>query len=130
MSKMKLNSLQPLDIVKLRSGRILIVMPNPNSKNGLSLNDDSLSCVYYLSDYLPDLCRFGYKNKDIVAVCKNSLPSIFSIERTRRLISNTLNEDMIPWDWVRKEPEKEMTVEEIEAALGYKIKIVGEHTDN
>ena len=58
MTKMKLNSLQPLDIVKLRSGRILIVMPNPNSKNGLSLNDNNLSCMYHLSDYLPDLCFF------------------------------------------------------------------------
>jgi hypothetical protein len=45
------------------------------------------------------------------------------------LIQGRIDEISIPWDWKREKPIKEMTIEEIEKTLGYKIKIVNKKED-
>ena len=120
---MKLSDLKPLDIVKIRDGRILIVLENSLAKTGLGLFDDVTGCVVYFDNYTEECLYDADSSRDIVKVYKDytyskwiSLAAFFKHE---------INDMAWAWTWVRKEP-LEVTMAEIEKKFGCKVKIVKE----
>ena len=125
------------DIVKTRQGNILVILPNENSSDGLgTFSRITHGCQQYLSSYEEDLT---YKNAeyDIVAVLRASEPGYHQYNTYRLLgVVLTYNDhemiadqfQYVKWDWERteEEPIKELTMEELEKVLGYKVKIVAE----
>lgn len=117
--------LKEFDIVKLRNGKVFMVFSNKLAKEGFGIYSDAThGCHKYFEEYNDDLTsKDGKHDDDIVAV-----------EHFKGYRYTWLNEffncnyDFFPvknkWDWERKEV-KEMTVEEIEKELGYKVKVVG-----
>lgn len=124
------------DVVKTREGCHLVILPNENSKDGLATFRKSIfGCQCYLSAYDEDLTHRDISEYDIVAVYKASEPykdKAYLIIKSI-MSDNEIDEflfDRFNWDWVRPEPVKEMTMAELEEVLGYKVKIVKEHTVN
>ena len=121
------------DIVKLRSGRLCIVLPNNRSKDNKSIcythkssteaiNVSGVRCLNYCSDYT------GYIYE------KNGLDDVVKLwrcdpENALALIGYFFNKKEIP-DFIKPiwvEPTvKKMTLKEIEKALGYQVEIIPE----
>ncbi len=128
--EMKLSDLQPLDIVRIRSGNMYfvnIVFPNPCSKNGLAFFGHT-GGKYHASDFNDNLKFHVGTNTEIVAVYKNSNPKLFRYTLVQKILNYHCENLDIEWTWERNDT-KALTVKEIEKLLGYKIKIVNQHDD-
>lgn len=130
---MKKSDLKVGDIVKTRNDKYLVVLPNEYSNDGLSLfSASSRGCYHYLDGYEDDLtCSKNRDMDDIVAVYKTSEPNK---NHAHTLIRDILSNEYfscpfintIKWDW--EEPKiKEVTMAELEALYGCKVKIVKEN---
>lgn len=99
-------------IIEHRDGDLFIVLGDRIvAKNG----------YWTLDDYNDDLTDRNHKGADIVNVYKTKSGVLNDID-------DVYNKDYLTLIWERKEePEyKEMTVEEIEEKLGYKVKVVAD----
>ena len=121
------------DIVKLRSGRLCIVLPNNRSKDNKSIcyttydssteyiTDSGVRCLNYCSDYTGSI----YKNcvDDVVKLWRATPENGLS------LIGYFFNKKEIPYFikpiWVEPTAKK-MTLKEIEKELGYPVEIIPE----
>lgn len=122
----KMPKLVPTDVVKLRNGKIGIVLGNKNSDNHLSIytnNTMCVSCEDYLSNYSNyESNRHNYdRNLDIIKVWKSNY------ERQYALINEFYTKSSVPAyidpDW---EESTIMTVKEIEKIIGHPFTIVEE----
>ena len=128
---MKKEDLEVFDIVKLRDGKVLMVLPNDCSKDGFGLFSlDTAGCFAYFDSYNEDLeyiCDSRVRNiitrRDIVAVYKSKGRGYTAIKQMF-----CENRKEFRWSWERKET-KEMTLDEIEKELGYKVKIINGKED-
>ena len=128
---MKKEDLEVFDVVKLRDGKVLMVLPNKNSNEGLGIFSlDTAGCFAYLESYNEDLeyiydsrVRNIITRRDIVAVYKSKGMEYSTIKRMFHENMKDFN-----WHWERQET-KEMTIAEIEKELGYKVKIINGKED-
>lgn len=126
---MKKSDLRVGDVVKTREGCHLVILPNENSKDGLAtFRGGAFACQCYLSEYNEDFSNINRSKYDIIAVYKASEPYK---DRAYATIKSIMNADIdkflfdsLDWDWVRPEPVKEMTMEELEKHFGCKVKII------
>lgn len=118
------SDLEIFDVVKLRDGRLFMVLPNNLSPDGLGIFSlEAGGCHEYMTDYTDDLtCSDGTNSDDIIAVYKSKGREYSVI---RDLFVDKSFERARKWTWERREP-KEMTMEELEKVLGYPVKIVKE----
>ena len=124
------------DIVKIRKGYYLAILPNNMSSDGLStFSKITIGCHCYLHTYNEDLTHISNKECDIVAVLRgseaNKGENIYSLLQTilacndKEIVDDEFK--YVRWDWERKEePIKELTMEELEKHFGCKIKIIAE----
>ena len=119
----KMPELTATDIVKLRNGKIGIVLGNKNSNNHLAIytnNTMYVSCEDYLSNYESNRHN-NDRNLDIIKVWKSNYESQYA------LINAFYTENRTPTymdpDW--EEPTT-MTVKEIEKVIGHPFTIIEE----
>ena len=119
------------DFVKLRSGDICIVLADADSANGLSIftADNYGKCKAHLSRYNDDLTHESKEAKDIVAVFnasngKEGMEMSKIMHKFYGISTDGLSlDEYIVWDYDGA-AVKEMTVADIEAIVGCKVKIV------
>ena len=118
-----LNELAATDIVKLRNGKIGIVLGNKHSDNHLAIytnNTTCVSCEEYLSNYESNRHN-NDRNIDIIKVWKSNF------ERQCALIDEFYTKNNAPTymdpDW--EEPTT-MTVKEIEKIIGHPFTVIEE----
>lgn len=123
----KMPELEATDIVKLRNGKIGIVLGNKHSDNHLAIYTNSsacgVSCTDYLSNY--ELNRHNDDhNLDIIKVWKSNY------ERQCALIDEFYTKNNAPTymdpDW---EESTTMTVKEIEKIIGHPFTVIEEEVD-
>lgn len=119
----KMPELAATDIVKLRNGKIGIVLGNKNSNNHLAIytnNTTCVSCEEYLSNYESNRHN-NDRNIDIIKVWKSNF------ERQCALIDEFYTKNNAPTymdpDW--EEPTT-MTVKEIEKIIGHPFTVIEE----
>ena len=120
---MKLNDLKEFDIVKRRDGLIMIVLYN-SLHNCLALfSPETCGCSDLLEAYGEDMTIKLHTNsdRDIVAVYKSTDLGKYTL--LKNYFENRCED--YEWTWEREEV-KEMTIAEIEALVGCKIKIIKE----
>ena len=109
-------------IVTMGDGRKALVVMNDYSENILDIVRDDTFMPF--SAYRSDLtCReriSTYGIEKIEVVTNNS----FVAFRTSQIKSTMYNQGVLKTIWERTEEKTDMTIEEIEAKLGYSIKIV------
>lgn len=121
----KMPELAATDVVKLRNGKIGIVLENEYSGNHLAIytnNTVCVSCEDYLSNYESNRHN-NNRNLDIIKVWKSNY------KRQYALINEFYTENDVPTymdtDW--EEPTT-MTVKEIEKIIGHPFTIIEEET--
>lgn len=124
---MKLHDLEEFDIVKRRDGKVMIVIYNTVYDCLALFSPETCGCSGKLRDYRDDMTVKGHldkSDKDIVAVYKCDDKCKYT------LLSKYFKYDcrVFPWTWEREEV-KEMTIAELEAVVGCKIKIIKEDNE-
>lgn len=126
----KMPELAPTDIVQLRDGRYGIVLMNNMASKGLSIftyfrDKSKISCKWHLDIYSDNICERDH-HSDIIKIWKSNAQTQLSLMNS---FFNYHKEPGIKPDWVepKVKPRKNMTMEEIEAILGYSITIVTKH---
>ena len=119
----KMPELAPTDIVKLRNGKIGIVLGNKHSDNHLAIYTNTticVSCKEYLSNYELNIHNDDH-GLDIIKVWKSNF------ERQYALIDEFYTKNSTPTyidpDW--EEPTT-MTVKEIEKIIGHPFTVIKE----
>ena len=122
----KMPELEATDVVKLRNGKIGIVLGNKHSDNYLAIytnNTICVSCEGYLSNYKSNRHNDDH-SLDIIKVWKSN------VERQYALIDEFYTKNNAPTymnpDW--EEPTT-MTVKEIEKIIGHPFTIIEEETN-
>lgn len=120
----KMPKLAATDVVKLRNGKIGIVLGNKHSDNHLAIytnNNMCVSCKAYLSNYESNRHNDDDHNLDIIKVWKSNY------ERQYALINAFYTKSSAPTyidpDW--EEPAT-MTIKEIEKIIGHSFTIIEE----
>ena len=122
-----LDMLEPLDFVQLRNGNVYFVAYNLNDETytkGL-YSPSAFGCQHYLCRYKYDLKHLYDKDQDIVGIlrCQNCYKLLkYMFENQYEKLKDYINQNM-GWKKINNN-KKEMTVEEIERELGYKIEII------
>ena len=119
----KMPELAATDIVKLRNGKIGIVLGNKNSNNHLAIytnNTMCVSCEDYLSNYESNRHNNDH-NLDIIIVWKSNCERQYSLIN-EFYIKNNAPTYMYP---VLEEPTT-MTIKEIEKIIGHPFTIIEE----
>ena len=119
----KMPELAATDIVKLRNGKIGIVLGNNNSNNHLAIytnNTTCVSCKAYLSNYKSNRHNDDY-SLDIIKVWKSNYKTQYALINTF-YTKNSTPKYMNP-DW--EEPTT-MTVKEIEKIIGHPFTVIEE----
>lgn len=119
----KMPELAATDIVKLRNGKIGIVLGNKNSNNHLAIytnNTTCVSCKAYLSNYKSNRHNDDY-SLDIIKVWKSNYKTQYALINTF-YTKNSTPKYMNP-DW--EEPTT-MTVKEIEKIIGHPFTVIEE----
>ena len=119
---MNKSDLEVFDVVKLRDGKVLMVLPNDDSESGglATYSIPTCGCHCYLSNYDDNLEHICNMNFDIVQIHKSKGYAYTSI---RKLFVDS--EVDFVWDLERRDPKK-MTMADLEKALGYPVEIVKE----
>lgn len=114
---MKKSDLKTGMVVETRNGEKYLVMLNPDCEDMelINFNGGYMPLYYYNNELIP--AKLFTRDFDVVKV--------YSVGWTIRdlLSDKECMEFKLIW---KREEQKEMTIEEIEAELGYKIKIVGD----
>lgn len=119
----KMPELAATDIVKLRNGKIGIVLGNKNSNNHLAIYTNNTTCVFceeYLSNYKSNRHNDDH-SLDIIKVWKSNYKTQYALINTF-YTKNSTPKYMNP-DW--EEPTT-MTVKEIEKVIGHPFTIIEE----
>lgn len=119
----KMPELAPTDIVKLRNGKIGIVLGNNHSDNHLAIytnNPTCVSCEEYLSNYESNRHN-NDRNLDIIKVWKSNYKMQYALINAF-YTKNNAPTYMNP-DW--EEPTT-MTIKEIEKIIGHPLTIIEE----
>lgn len=119
----KLPELVATDVVKLRNGKIGIVLGNNNSNNHLAIytnNTIGVSCEDYLSNYESNRHNDD-RNLDIIKVWKSNYKRQYALINAF-YTKNDTPKYMNP-DW--EEPTT-MTIKEIEKIIGHPFTIIEE----
>lgn len=123
----KMPELAATDIVKLRNGKIGIVLGNENSDNYLAIYTNmtvhGVSCKAYLSNYKSNRHN-NCHSLDIIKVWKSNYKTQYALINTL-YTKNSTPKYMNP-DW--EEPTT-MTVKEIEKVIGHPFTIIEEEVD-
>lgn len=124
----KMPELAATDIVKLRNGKIGIVLGNERSDNHLAIYTNSsargVSCNNYLSSY--ELNRYNNDDRslDIIKVWKSNYKTQYALINTFYTKNSTPK--YINPDW--EEPTT-MTIKEIEKIIGHPFTVIEEEVD-
>lgn len=124
----KMPELEATDIVKLRNGKIGIVLGNERSDNHLAIYTNSsvhgVSCNNYLSSY--ELNRYNNDDRslDIIKVWKSNYKTQYALINTFYTKNSTPK--YINPDW--EEPTT-MTIKEIEKIIGHPFTVIEEEVD-
>ena len=109
-------------IVTMRDGRKALVVMNDYSENILDIVRDGTFMPF--SDYRSDLTcieqNSTYGIEKIEVVTNNSVVAF----RTNQIKNTMYNQVVLKTIWERPEEKTDITIEAIEAKLGYSIKIV------
>ena len=119
----KMPELAAIDIVKLRNGKIGIVLGNKHSDNHLAIytnNTICVSCEDYLSNYESNRHN-NDRNLDIIKVWKSNFVMQYSL--INEFYTNNNAPTYIDPDW--EEPTT-MTIKEIEKIIGHPFTIIEE----
>ena len=119
----KMPELAATDIVKLRNGKIGIVLGNKHSDNHLAIytnNTICVSCEDYLSNYESNRHN-NDRNLDIIKVWKSNFVMQYSL--INEFYTNNNAPTYIDPDW--EEPTT-MTIKEIEKIIGHPFTIIEE----
>lgn len=119
----KMPELAATDIVKLRNGKIGIVLGNKNSNNHLAIytnNTTCVSCKAYLSNYKSNRHNDDH-SLDIIKVWKSNYKTQYALINTF-YTKNSTPKYMNP-DW--EEPTI-MTIKEIEKIIGHPFTVIEE----
>ena len=122
----KMPELAATDVVKLRNGKIGIVLGNNYSVNHLAIytyNNMWVSCEDYLSNYESNRHNDDDRSLDIIKVWKSNCKSQYALIN-EFYTKNNAPTYMDP-DW--EEPTT-MTVKEIEKVIGHPFTIIEEET--
>lgn len=117
----KMPELAATDIVKLRNGKIGIVLGNKHSDNHLAIytnNTICVSCEDYLSNYESNRHN-NDRNLDIIKVWKSNFVMQYSL--INEFYTNNNAPTYIDPDW--EEPTT-MTIKEIEKIIGHPFTII------
>lgn len=117
----KMPELAATDIVKLRNGKIGIVLGNKHSDNHLAIytnNTICVSCEDYLSNYESNRHN-NDRNLDIIKVWKSNFIMQYSL--INEFYTNNNAPTYIDPDW--EEPTT-MTIKEIEKIIGHPFTII------
>ena len=117
----KMPELAATDVVKLRNGKIGIVLGNKNSNNHLAIYTDNticVSCEDYLSNYESNRHN-NDRNLDIIKVWKSNFVLQYSL--INEFYTNNNAPTYIDPDW--EEPTT-MTIKEIEKIIGHPFTII------
>lgn len=124
-----LDMLEPLDFVQLRNGNIYFVAYNLNDETytkGL-FSPNIFGCQHYLCRYKYDLKHLYDKDQDIVGILRCSSYKLleYMFEKKYEKLKDYINQN-IGWKKINNNDnnKKEMTIEEIEKELGYKVKLI------
>lgn len=121
----KMPELAATDVVKLRNGRIGIVLGNNFSDNHLAIYTNSsaygVSCNDYLSNYELNRHNDDDRNLDIIKVWKSNYKNQYALINEFYTENNT--PVYIDPDW--EEPTT-MTVKEIEKVIGHPFTVIEE----
>lgn len=96
-------------LVELKNGIIGILIPLDDRLEVYKANFEAVAEAGLLSNDISDTIKISY-----------SIVRVYSLSNSSRLF-NTQTRQLL---WEYEEAVKEMTIEEIEAELGYKVKIV------
>lgn len=119
----KMPELAATDIVKLRNGKIGIVLGNKHSDNHLAIytnNTTCVSCEDYLSNYKSNRHNDDH-SLDIIKVWKSNYKTQYALINTF-YTKNSTSKYMNP-DW--EEPTI-MTIKEIEKIIGHPFTVIEE----
>ena len=123
------STLKPMDIVKLRDGRVCMIAPNLDSSDGLGVFEPSScganKCVAWLADYNEELTCSSFMY-DIVAVYKPKKGEEFIC--ALGYFKNWVPQDC-EWTWKNWETVKEIPLEKAEEMLKKQLKEKGELLD-
>ena len=97
-------------LVELKNGIIGILIPLDDRLEVYNANFEAAPDAKLLSSDISDSIDIAF-----------SIVKVYSLSNSIRLFDTQTRQLL----WEYEEPKKEMTIEEIEAELGYKIKIVG-----
>lgn len=122
---MKKSDINHCMVFKMRGGDICVLLLR-NKNEQIFYAMPNLRHGYYsgqsnLCEYTDDL-KITYLENDMREF---DIVSIKEFTSQNEAINCVLSDKpIIKWDWIRGESKKEMTVDEIEKELGYKVKIV------
>lgn len=123
----KMPELAATDIVKLRNGKIGIVLGNEYSDNYLAIytniNAYGVSCKAYLSSYKSNKHNKDH-SLDIIKVWKSNYKTQYALINT--LYTKNSTPKFINPDW--EEPTT-MTIKEIEKIIGHPFTVIEEEVD-
>lgn len=97
-------------LVELKNGIIGILIPLDDRLEVYNANFEAEAEASLLSNDIFDTIEISY-----------SIVRVYSLSNSSRLFDTQTRQLL----WEYEEPKKEMTIKDIEAELGYKIKIVG-----
>ena len=97
-------------LVELKNGIIGILIPLDDRLEVYNANFEAVPDAKLLSSDISDSIDIAF-----------SIVRVYSLSNSIRLFDTQTRQLL----WEYEEPKKEMTIEEVEAELGYKIKIVG-----
>jgi len=118
MKKFTINDIKEFDIVTFRSGhKSLVIYDGHNNLRVLSTDGYNILLSAYKKDTLKWSGNATDEDEDDIMEVRRAA---FHIHKDRR------RWDDYPVIWKREEEVKEMTVDEISEALGYKVKVIGE----
>ena len=121
ITRNKMPELAATDVVKLRNGKIGIVLGNKNSNNHLAIYTDNticVSCEDYLSNYESNRHN-NDRGLDIIKVWKSNYESQYALIN-EFYTKNNAPTYMDP-DW---EESTTMTIKEIEKIIGHPFTII------
>ena len=123
----KMPELAATDIVKLRNGKIGIVLGNEYSDNYLAIYTNitsyGVSCKAYLSNYKSNRHNDDH-SLDIIKVWKSNYKTQYALINT--LYTKNSTPKFINPDW--EEPST-MTIKEIEKIIGHPFMVIEEEVD-